>query len=318
VADFGLAKLVSPSGMGDPPMKDTGKLPVPPETTNASLVMGTPQYMAPEQVAHPSDVDHRADIYSLGVVFYQMLTGELPKGDFAPPSRKVVLDVRLDEIVLRAMEKRPELRYQQVSDVKTMCETIASTPPTSAETNASGILARNWDLDIGSCLRRGWTLVRGDFWPIIGVTVMVLWLLGVVGILGGPLVGGLCLYYLKKIRGEPARVETAFEGCRIALLQLFLAGLVGGVLTLAGLPCLILPGVFLARHDDLGTGLGHRQTARLLVSAYVKRPDDHQAVEKVPWVHGCFGAALPCRCVGLWGWFVSHYPHCFSLPDVRL
>ena len=74
----------------------------------------------------------------------------------------------------------------------------------------------------------------------------MLWLLGVVGILGGPLVGGLCLYYLKKIRGEPVCVETAFEGCRVALLQLFLAGLVGGVLTLVGLPCLILPGVILA------------------------------------------------------------------------
>ena len=134
VADFGLAKLVSPSGMGVSPMSDTGETSVPQETTHASLIMGTPQYMAPEQVAHPSDVDHRADIYSLGVVFYQMLTGELPKGDFIAPSKKVVVDVRLDEVVLRAMEKRPELRYQHVSDVKTMVETIASTPqPTRSD-----------------------------------------------------------------------------------------------------------------------------------------------------------------------------------------
>ena len=103
IADFGLAKLVGLPGT-------TGVLPVAPETApqptgpgacpTLEAVMGTPDYMAPEQVACPSEVDHRADIYSLGVVFYQMLTGELPKGKFEPPSRKVIIDVRLDEVVL--------------------------------------------------------------------------------------------------------------------------------------------------------------------------------------------------------------------------
>ena len=126
VADFGLAKLVgSASSDGTNGTKGTDGRGEVVTTTEAGHVMGTPPYMAPEQSEHPSDVDHRADIYSLGVVFYQMLTGELPKGDFVPPSKRVVVDVRLDEVVLRAMEKRPELRYQQVSDVKTMCETIA-------------------------------------------------------------------------------------------------------------------------------------------------------------------------------------------------
>jgi serine/threonine protein kinase len=79
--------------------------------------MGTPNYMAPEQVEHPQSVDHRADIYSLGVVFYEMLTGELPLGKFAPPSRKVQVDVRLDEVVMHALEKEPERRYQRVFQV---------------------------------------------------------------------------------------------------------------------------------------------------------------------------------------------------------
>ena len=57
--------------------------------TGSQQVMGTPQYMAPEQMEQPHGVDHRADIYSLGVVFYEMLTGELPMGRFAPPSSKV-------------------------------------------------------------------------------------------------------------------------------------------------------------------------------------------------------------------------------------
>ena len=96
--------------------------------------MGTPHYMAPEQIEHPQDVDHRADIYSLGVVFYEMLTGELPLGKFAPPSQKVQIDVRLDEVVLRALEKEPERRYQQASEVKTDVETIMTQQPTATTT----------------------------------------------------------------------------------------------------------------------------------------------------------------------------------------
>ncbi len=93
--------------------------------------MGTPQYMSPEQRENPSEVDHRADIYALGVVFYQMLTGELPGKQLQPPSRKVSIDVRLDEVVLRALEQKPELRYQQASVFKTQVETIASTTGSS-------------------------------------------------------------------------------------------------------------------------------------------------------------------------------------------
>ena len=134
VADFGLAKLVgtdAPASFGVPPSGGPDRLKPElqtPALTGAGKVMGTPNYMAPEQVEHPNEVDNRADIYALGVVFYQMLTGELPGKPIVPPSRasgKVQIDVRLDEVVLRALEKKPELRYQQVSEVKTMVETIA-------------------------------------------------------------------------------------------------------------------------------------------------------------------------------------------------
>jgi serine/threonine protein kinase len=120
IADFGLAKLVA-------------QKPEDLTLTGAGQVMGTPQYMAPEQIEHPLQVDHRADIYSLGVVFYQMLTGELPIGRFAPPSKRVQIDVRLDEVVLRALEKEPELRYQQASEIKTDVETITASPQAGAE-----------------------------------------------------------------------------------------------------------------------------------------------------------------------------------------
>ena len=113
IADFGLAKLAAGS-----PEEFT--------LTGTHQVMGTLRYMAPEQMEGSHAVDHRADIYSLGVVFYEMLTGELPLGRFEPPSKKVEIDVRLDEVVLRALEREPERRYQHASEVKTDVESISA------------------------------------------------------------------------------------------------------------------------------------------------------------------------------------------------
>jgi serine/threonine protein kinase len=149
IADFGIAKIVGDAGQairpensGDDSIAGSSPANTGPESivnprfgkaalrssalTDAGKVIGTPNYMAPEQMEKPQSVDHRADIFSLGVVFYEMLTGELPLGRFAPPSKKVQMDVRLDDIVLRALEKEPERRYQQASEVKTDVETIAS------------------------------------------------------------------------------------------------------------------------------------------------------------------------------------------------
>ena len=124
IADFGLAKLLGRDAADQ-------------SLTGTHQVMGTVRYMAPEQMEGSRAVDHRADIYSLGVVFYEMLTGELPLGRFAPPSHKVQIDVRLDEVVLRSLEKEPERRYQQASHVKTDVETISrsSQPPTPVATD---------------------------------------------------------------------------------------------------------------------------------------------------------------------------------------
>ena len=100
IADFGLAKLV-------------GAAPANYTLTGSRQVMGTPHYMAPEQMEKPQTVDHRADIYSLGVVFYEMLTVDLPLCLFSPPSKKADVDVRLDEVVHRALAKDPSDRYRQ-------------------------------------------------------------------------------------------------------------------------------------------------------------------------------------------------------------
>ncbi len=113
IADFGLSRL-----LGNESQQDV--------LTGTHQVMGTPRYMAPEQLEGTHRVDHRADIYSLGVVFYEMLTGELPIGRFAAPSEKVQIDVRLDDVVLRTLEKEPQRRYQRASQVKSDVESITS------------------------------------------------------------------------------------------------------------------------------------------------------------------------------------------------
>jgi serine/threonine protein kinase len=127
VADFGIAKVVA--SVCDRPVEgEKNQRRSQTDATLAGKIIGTPQYMAPEQIDHPADVDHRADIYALGVVFYQMLTGELPGKGFEAPSKKVHIDVRLDEIVMRAMERNPELRFQQASAMTTRVEDLDAEP----------------------------------------------------------------------------------------------------------------------------------------------------------------------------------------------
>lgn len=112
IADFGIAKLLS-DGQAETHL------------TGSGATLGTPHYMAPEQIEEPGAVDHRADIYSLGVVFYEMLTGELPLGRFAAPSERSTSDPRLDEVVFRTLEKEPSRRPQSAGEMKTAVENFA-------------------------------------------------------------------------------------------------------------------------------------------------------------------------------------------------
>jgi len=110
IADFGIAKMLNTEG---------GEV-----SASESQPAGTPQYMAPEQRAQEA-TDHRADIYSLGVVLYELLTGELPGRVLTRPSRRVQIDVRLDEIVMRALEVKPELRFATAAEFRTEVETLS-------------------------------------------------------------------------------------------------------------------------------------------------------------------------------------------------
>lgn len=111
IADFGLAKMLDiHSDLAD---------------DHESQPAGTPQYMAPEQTTQRM-TDHRVDIYSLGVVLYEMLTGKLPETMPEAPSRKVRVDIKIDEIVLRALKSKPELRYQTAQEFGNEVETLVN------------------------------------------------------------------------------------------------------------------------------------------------------------------------------------------------
>jgi serine/threonine protein kinase len=130
IADFGIAKMV-----GD--KQESLNL------TVSGAVMGTPTYMAPEQLENTGEVDHRADIYSLGVVFYELLTGELPIGRFEAPSERVPMDSRVDDVVLRTLEKQREKRYQSAGALKTSVEEITQTPAGNQPTERLGSQSRS-------------------------------------------------------------------------------------------------------------------------------------------------------------------------------
>ncbi|MCB1227177.1 MAG: serine/threonine protein kinase, partial [Verrucomicrobiales bacterium] len=136
VGDFGLAKLID--GTTEVSLSEQMGLTLP------GIAMGTPNYIAPEQLALGGVVDHRADIYSLGIMFYEMLTGEIPRGHVRPPSQKVkTLDVRIDGVVFKAMETDPADRYQTATALRTDVEGIRTTPPPKRNAAAPSSASRS-------------------------------------------------------------------------------------------------------------------------------------------------------------------------------
>ncbi|MDF1657091.1 MAG: protein kinase [Verrucomicrobiales bacterium] len=121
IADFGLAKL-------------TGSSDNEPALTMTNVAMGTPDYIAPEALDSDAEPDHRADLYAVGVMLYEMLTGKIPRGAWKAPCTQVAgLDPRYDDLVTRAMDSDPEGRFQNASEIQTTLYDISVSPVATSE-----------------------------------------------------------------------------------------------------------------------------------------------------------------------------------------
>src|SRR5262249_19773925 len=154
VTDFGVAKAVSASA--------TDKL------TTVGLALGTPAYMSPEQAMGETDLDHRSDIYAVGAMAYEMLTGEPP---FGRPTAQAILSAHvleppvditikradvppvLGQLVMRCLAKDRAQRWQSAEEMLPILEgavtpsgglTPTSTRPVKVVPHAASGRSRRW------------------------------------------------------------------------------------------------------------------------------------------------------------------------------
>jgi serine/threonine-protein kinase len=164
VADFGLAGIRRPDS----------RL----QLTATAVAMGTLNYMAPEQRRDAKNVDGRADLFSFGVVLYEMLTGELPVGRFKLPSERVPgLDARVDEVVARLLENEPEARYSRAAEVCQALEALVTSTsrPVLPSGGTTGMHAGPRANPVRSRLKSGWRKVRAGL-TVVGGIVVLSWL----------------------------------------------------------------------------------------------------------------------------------------------
>ena len=195
------------------------------------------------------------------------------------------------------------------------------TPPPAqpAEVFSNEILARDYQLQIGSCFSRGWDLVKNHFWLTVGATFLVHLItlaVGAIPLVGLALtyvfIGGLDWMFLKLVRGQQAEVGDAFAGFNLAFGPLALFSLVAQLLVFLGIVLCVLPGIYLSISWMLFTPL-------IILD---KRLDFWQAMEigrKVVTRHWwqVFGFALVCLLLLLCGLLLCGIGVFIAIPIVR-
>lgn len=161
VADFGLARLDDPAQPG---------------LTQTGMAMGTPDYVAPEALSASGDVDARADLYAIGVMLCHMLTGEVPRGIFELPSKRIPgIDPRIDAVITKAMKQRPEERYQTALELRDDIQAIFSSPKSASQSGpGSGPVSAALDVTVESAKSNRRVLWGVAAALLVGVVALVM------------------------------------------------------------------------------------------------------------------------------------------------
>ena len=223
VLDFGVAKLAD-------------VFPAETRHTQTGALMGTPLYMAPEQARSAAAIDHRADLYSLGCILYELLAGVPPftaegAGEiialqmFSPPQplrdRLASISPELEAIVMKLLEKEPDARYQQAADVASALGAVAErlSSRVSAEIPNAGLSSPRFTYTPGSKqlpipqlgTRAPLTGTLADERPTLITPAKKSAMPLIAGIVTVVLAGGAAIFALTRSSGDPAPTPTVVE-----------------------------------------------------------------------------------------------------------